>query len=106
MTDATADTKTASAQVLRALNMLEQLAGHVPQGLSNKDLAVALQCPASYVSRTADVLMAKGWLQKDTETGRYRLTTRFTRLTFRVRDGFLHARSELDEAERNYTLAA
>lgn len=38
------DTKT-GAQVDRALDMLECLAGRVLDGMSNKDLAAALRCP-------------------------------------------------------------
>jgi DNA-binding IclR family transcriptional regulator len=99
-----ADAKT-SAQVLRALDMLEALAGHVVNGLSNKDLADALQVPPSYVTRTADQLIAKGWVEKDEASGRFRITTRFSRLTFRVNDGFERAKEELAARQRNYTLA-
>lgn len=38
------DTKT-GAQVDRALDMLEHLAGRVLDGMSNKDLAAAMRCP-------------------------------------------------------------
>lgn len=91
-------------QVLRALNMLDHLAGHAPEGLSNKDLAAALRCPPPYVTRTAESLIQKGWVEKDAETGRFRITTRFGRLTFKVRDGFTRAREGLEQLERNYTL--
>jgi DNA-binding IclR family transcriptional regulator len=98
------DAKATSAQVKRSLDMLEALAGHVVTGLSNKDLAEALRVPPSYVTRTADQLIAKGWVEKDEASGRFRITTRFSRLTFRVLDGFERAKSELDARQRNYTL--
>ena len=53
------DTKT-GAQVDRALDMLECLAGRVLDGMSNKDLAAALRCPPPYVTRTAEQLVRKG----------------------------------------------
>lgn len=94
-----------SAQVLRALDMLETLAGHVVDGLTNKDLAAALNCPPSYVTRTADVLIERGFVEKDESTGRFRITTRFSRLTFRVLDSFERAKAELANRQHNYTLA-
>jgi DNA-binding IclR family transcriptional regulator len=102
MSDAT--DKTPSAQVLRALDMLEALSGHVVNGLSNKDLAEALRVPPSYVTRTAEQLINKGWVEKDEASGRFRITTRFSRLTFRVLDSFERAKAELDARQRNYTL--
>lgn len=97
------DTKT-GAPVLRTLDMLEALSGHVIQGLTNKDLAEALRCPPPYVTRTADVLIGKGWVEKDEATGRFRITTCFSRLAFRVLADFDRAKTELDTLQRNYTL--
>lgn len=97
------DTKT-GAQVLRALAMLETLAGELPRGMSNKDLAAALRCPPPYVTRTADTLIQKGWVEKDEATGRFRITSQFSRLTFRVLGGFERAERSLSDIKRNYTL--
>ncbi len=52
------DEKT-GAQVIRALDMLEILSGRVVLGMSNKDLAAAMRCPAPSVTRTAAVLISK-----------------------------------------------
>jgi DNA-binding IclR family transcriptional regulator len=98
------DTKT-GAQVDRALDMLEHLAGRVLDGMSNKDLATAMRCPPPYVTRTAEQLMRKGWVEKDEATGRFRITTRFSRLTFRVLADFDRAKQALEAAQRNYTLS-
>lgn len=92
------------AQVLRALDMLECLTGRVIDGMSNKDLAAAMRCPPSYVTRTAAVLMGKGWVEKDPATDRFRITTRFGRLTFRVMADFDRAKADLESVQRNYTL--
>lgn len=92
-----------SAQVLRALSMLEILAGHLPNGLSNKDMAQALNCPASYITRTADVLIEKGWVERTPEA-RFRVTPRFSQLTFRVLASFDAASSRMADMKRSYTL--
>ena len=92
------------AQVLRALDMLECLTGRVVDGMSNKDLAAAMRCPPPYVTRTAAVLMGKGWVEKDPATARFRITTRFGRLTFRVMADFDRAKADLESVQRNYTL--
>jgi len=97
------DSKT-SAQVLRALAMLEHLAGEMPRGLSNKDLAAALRVPPSYVTRTAETLIEKGWVEKDSATGRFRITGQFSRLTFRVLAGFERAEGGLADLKRNYSI--
>ena len=99
-----ADDTKASAQVLRALDMLEILAGEMPRGLSNKDLAAALRCPPPYITRTADTLIQKGWIEKDEATQRLRITGHFSRLTFRVLAGFERAEQQLADTKRNYTL--
>lgn len=92
----------ASAQVLRALDMLELLADALPGGLRNKDLAEALNCPPSYVNRTADSLMAKGWVEK-TEDGQLRCKARFGALTFRVMAAFDRAEQQMADMRQNYT---
>lgn len=96
--------KYTSDSTLRALDMLELLCGALPEGLANKDIAAALKCPASTVTRTVDTLIAKGWAER-TPAGLFRLTSRFPRLTFRVLAGFEAAGNRLDEMKRNYTLS-
>lgn len=95
--------KAGSEQVLRALAMLELLCGELPAGMTNKDIAAALKCPPPYVTRTAETLIAKGWVER-TEEGRFRVTSRFSRLTFRVMSSFERASTQLDDMRRNYTL--
>jgi DNA-binding IclR family transcriptional regulator len=98
----TAD-KDVSAQVLRALAMLETLAGELPNGLANKELAAAMDVPASYVTRTADVLIAKGWVER-TEAGRFRITSRFAQISVRSLRAFERAEQQLGDMKRNYLL--
>lgn len=92
-------------QVERALDMLECLAGRVVQGMSNKDLTVAMRCQPSAVTRTAAQLIAKGWVEKDAVTERFRITPRFSRLALRTLADFDRARSDLEQLQRNYTLS-
>lgn len=94
----------ASTQVMRALDMLDALAGELPRGLTNKDLAERLRCPPSYVTRTAETLIEKGWVEKDEASGRFRVTSRFSRLAVRVMASFDRAEAELAQVRRNYTL--
>lgn len=97
--------KATSAQVLRALAMLEVLCGELPNGMSNKDIAAALACPPSYVTRTAETLIEKGWVERTPE-GRFRVTTRFSRLAFRVLAAFERSEGQLADMKRNYTLGS
>lgn len=92
-----------SALVLRACAMLEVLAGEVPHGLTNKDLAAALNTQPAYVTRTADILIAKGWVEK-LPTGKFAVTTMFSRLTFRVLASFEREQKRLQDSQRNFTL--
>lgn len=104
MSTATDDNKS-GGQVIRAMEMLECLAGRVMLGMSNKDLAAAMRCPPPAVTRTAAVLISKGWVEKDPVTERFRITPRFSRLALKTLADFDRARSELDQLQRNYTLS-
>ena len=88
----------------RALEMLEALCGELPRGLSNKDLAAALRCAPSYITRASKPLLQSGWIEKDEATGRFRITSTFSRLTFRVLAAFERSERALADSKRNYTL--
>jgi DNA-binding IclR family transcriptional regulator len=100
----TNDQTKSSAQILRALAMLEFLASEPLRGLSNKDLVSALNCAPPYVTRAADVLIEKGWVRKDDATGRFHITPHFSRIALRVLDAFGQAESDLTMLKRNFTL--
>lgn len=100
-----AEDKTPGAAVLRACAMVELLAGHVPDGLPNKALAEALACPPSTVTRTADVLVTQGWVQR-LPGGNYCASVRFTRLIARVLSGFVEADRRLQEQQANHLQGA
>lgn len=99
----TAKEKQVSEQVTRTLNMLELLCGELPDGMRNKDIAAALGCEPSYVTRCFDFLEAKGWAEK-TASGQMRVTSRFSQLSFRVLASFERATTQLKDKQRNYTL--
>lgn len=90
---------------LRALDMLELLCGSLPNGLSNKAMAAALQIPAPMVTRTVATLITKGWVER-TPADWFRITTRFSRLAFKVLDGFEANSTQTADMKRNYTLRA
>ena len=98
------DNDKTSAQIARAAQMVQLLVGRVIDGMSNKDLAAAMRCPPPYVTRTAAALIRAGWVEKDPVTERFRMTPRFSRLSFRTTADFDRARNELDQMQRNYTL--
>jgi DNA-binding IclR family transcriptional regulator len=98
-----ANEKQLSDQVMRTFAMLELLAGEVPSGMRNKDIAQALDVNPTYVTRSFELLEAKGWAEK-TEDGRMRITSRFSQLSFRVLRGYEKAAGQLDDMKRNYTL--
>ena len=95
------DDKADGAAVLRACALVELLAGHLPDGLPNKDIAAALGCTPSTVTRTADVLIAHGWLRK-LPTGHYCASVQFARLVTRVLNGFVEADRRLQAAQANH----
>ena len=94
-----------SAQVVRALEMVEALAAEPLRGMTNKDLAAALRCPPSYVTRTADSLIAKGWAVKDDATGRFRIGRQAARVGIKVMSALEKAEHQLAETRRNFTLS-
>jgi DNA-binding IclR family transcriptional regulator len=101
--NATPKDKDVSENVLRTLAMLELLAGELPQGMRNKDIAAALNCAPSYVTRAFDILESKGWADKTPE-GHMRVTARFSQIAFRVLRGFEKASNQLEDMRRNYSL--
>lgn len=100
----TTKNKELSENVLRALAMLELMCSAVPHGMRNKDLAAALGCAPSYVTRSFEILEAKGWAEKTPE-GHMRVTARFSQLAFRVLAGFEQATTRLNDMKHNYTRA-
>lgn len=100
--DRNAATKHTSAHVLRALHMMEALAGYAATGATNKDLSEHLQCPPSYVTRTVNVLIIAGWVRRS-ESGRFYPTAHFTRMTFRVLADFERLESRVQDMKRSMT---
>jgi len=100
----TDDTK-GSAQVRRALRMVLCLSAEPLRGLTNKDLAAALCCPPSYVTRTAESLIEEGWAVKDEATGRFRITRTAARVGIATMSAFDQAQKQLDETRRNFTVS-
>ncbi|MBB1601560.1 helix-turn-helix domain-containing protein [Variovorax sp. UMC13] len=100
-----ADDTKGSAQVMRALRMVTLLAAEPLRGLSNKDLATALSCPASYVTRTAESLIELGWAVKDETTGRFRIAREAARIGIRTMAALDQHERQLSEVRRNFTIS-
>ena len=62
-----------STSATRALKILKALKGHTLTGLSNNDLAKALDDTPSNITRAIDVLVSEGLVTK-LETGRFSLS--------------------------------
>ncbi|MGA0610541.1 helix-turn-helix domain-containing protein [Caldimonas sp. KR1-144] len=92
-----------NALVARCAQLLELLCGAVPHGMSNKAIADALRVPPSYVTRAAADLAAIGWVEK-LPSGNFCVTTRFSRLSFRVLASFEREQQRLGDMQRNFTL--
>ena len=67
----------------RAFDILEELAS-VPQGLALSDLAAATSLHASTAHRLLSSLTHRGYVRKDPESGKYRLTLRLYEISRRV----------------------
>lgn len=100
-----ADDSKGSAQVLRALRMVECLASDPLRGLTNKDLAAALRCPPSYVTRTAESLIEAGWAIKDESTGRFRIARAAARVGIATLSALDQHEKQLAEVRRNFTVS-
>lgn len=91
------------ASLKTAAAILDALSGALPDGLPNGDIAKAAGCAPSQVTRLTAALADAGWVEK-LPTGRFRITARFGRMSFRVMAGFESAERRLADSKRNYTL--
>lgn len=64
-----------AGQTGRCLRIIEKLCSHALDGMSNKELAAALQTSPANVSRDVDLLAGLGWAEK-LENGRYAVTVK------------------------------
>ncbi|WP_219211901.1 helix-turn-helix domain-containing protein [Variovorax boronicumulans] len=100
-----ADESKGSAMVLRALRMVELLASEPLRGLTNKDLAAAMRCPPSYVTRTAAALIECGWAVKDESSGRFRIGRSAARVGITTLSALDKHEQQLAEVRRNFTIS-
>ncbi len=70
------------SQLTSCLDLLSVMASHA-QGMRLTDLALNLDAPKSSTQRLLDHLAAAGWIEQDSATGHYRLTTRLAVLGHR-----------------------
>lgn len=72
----------AGSQIERALSLIEQLAGEAG-GVALQTLADQLQIPKSATHRMLAELIRLGYVRQDSQTSRYRLSTKLVALGFR-----------------------
>ncbi len=71
--------------LVRALDILEAL-GRRPAGLTKAELIERLDVSSNSVYRIAETLIARGYLERDEKTKRFRLTTRMLEVGCAARD--------------------
>ncbi|MCM1234610.1 MAG: IclR family transcriptional regulator [Ruminococcus flavefaciens] len=81
--DFVAEKKQSVQSVNRLLDILEVLSS-VPQGMNLSDLAEATQLHISTTYRFVSVLADRGYVRKDSNSGKYRLTLRLFQISQRV----------------------
>lgn len=64
-----------TGQTARCLRIIELLCGHALDGMSNKELAAALQTSPANISRDVSLLNSLGWAET-LENGRYSVTVK------------------------------
>ena len=91
--------------VARALKILELLAGHFADGLSNKEIAEALDTSAVNASRDMALLGELGWAKK-MDTGRWVLSVKQLAIARSYAQQLDNLQSRMAETERNIAAAA
>lgn len=89
------------ASVRNAAAIVTALAGAVPDGLGNKDIAAACAITPAQVTRLCAPLIEVGWVRKLT-TGNYCIRAEFASLLLRVTASFNTAEQRLEDLRRSF----
>lgn len=87
----------------RVLKAIQALAGHEMEGLAPGQLAKAVECSPSQVTRTLANLKHFGWAEQIATTGRWRLGPEIVQISARHSVALSRARSRLAEVENRYS---
>ena len=87
----------------RLLQLVDLLAGHELNGLAPAEIAKALACQPSTVTRDLDNLRSAGWAEQTPSGGRWRLTPHVIEFSQRYAAALHAAKQGLADAERRYS---
>lgn len=87
---------------IKVLNVLTALSGHSLYGISNSELAKALQEPPATINRCLNTLIQSGYATR-LEDGRYALGMQVLVIAQRRAQEFASARQRMDEIEQRIT---
>lgn len=88
----------------RIMAIVEALAARGREGLTNKDLIVALEVSAPNICRDLALLERRGWVER-TVGGTWRLTPKFAGFSGQIAQSFREARLRLTEDEARFATA-
>ena len=92
-----------SPQITRAYQLVEALAGHEMDPLTNKDICRATGWEAPVATRMCQAAMAANFVEK-TLDGRFRLKrSTFTNIAISVQNGIQRAQARMNDEANNYT---
>lgn len=93
-------TNAAQQRLLRLLNLL---AGHELQGLAPAEIAKALDCDASAVTRDIANLQIAGWAEQTPQGGRWRLSPHLIQMSMRHAMALDSARQAFADIAQRYS---
>jgi DNA-binding IclR family transcriptional regulator len=94
-----------SEQQQRLLRLIRELAGHEIDGRAPSELAKAVECQPSQVTRDLANLKHIGWAEQLPQTGRWRLGPEVVQISMRHMTALDRARRRLDETSNRYSRA-
>jgi DNA-binding IclR family transcriptional regulator len=92
-----------SAQVTRVCLILRVLAGHTVNGLSNGEIAKAIQDSPSNVTQTVAKLVQQGMVDAAAVEGRFRLGPALVQVAVQHQAEMEHAQRTLNEIKQRYS---
>lgn len=88
---------------MTALDILSLLLRHFAHGLSNKDIAAALDIDPSMVTRHVAALEIKGYAERIPETGRIRPSVRLGQASYGILQSLDSANARMNELRARIT---
>jgi DNA-binding IclR family transcriptional regulator len=95
-------TPTDRSSAERLLDLVEALAAYPVAGVSNSALAKQLECAPSWVSQRMPVLIKRGWVRKDENTGLFHPTAGMARVFGRVMADINAAEQRLSDIKHSF----